>query len=216
MDFADIYIDLYEDLENLECEKWLSHPSDQTIDVVAINITEKCNKIIADRDNGNEKISAFDIREHLGIEYNLDVMDNIFIIGYPFLKRSSENILPIYKSATIASEPRFPGNINQFLVDGKTKKGMSGSPVILNMELNIQKYIHLPFNQDKKVLIGIYSGRDESDPDLYTAELGKVWSLEECLLAILNHHRPKQVDSQEAIETSFLNKCLRRIREFWD
>jgi len=119
--------------------------------------------------------------------FPLGVMQELFIIGYPQTVLAKETDTPIYKSATVASEPESTIAKGYFLADGKTKSGMSGSPVIWRKgfdAFNTQGEVHKE-EIYQPYLVGVYSGRDEADPELYTAELGRVWHLKAALTDLL-------------------------------
>lgn len=149
-------------------------------DVAAIKISQSVLRLAPSR----SMPSAFFLGNKL--PRPLEVMDDLYIIGYPNTPFLAELGQPIYKRASVASEPEMALTSGFFLADGKTKPGMSGSPVIYREGLSGRPvkgghYISI----GKPHLIGVYSGRDEDDPDLFRAELGIVWSLDETLLPLL-------------------------------
>ena len=114
------------------------------------------------------------------------IAERLFILGYPFRDRG----LPIWKQATLASEPDLARNgPHHMIVDTLSRPGMSGSPVIHRamirgevetspilpddpgegMYTNIQDF-RFPVTR----FIGVYSGRllTRSADD---AQLGIVW-----------------------------------------
>lgn len=101
-------------------------------------------------------------------------MQSCFIIGFPGLGQQYANMRsPIYKSATLAVEPDLCDPRYALLVDGKTKKGMSGSPVVFRCTCGS---LHL---------LGVYSGREIASEDLTVAELGMVWRFRDHLAPLL-------------------------------
>lgn len=104
------------------------------------------------------------------------VGDNCFVVGYPFGNYAG-NMIPIWKRASLASEPFFPvDNKPMFLLDTLTKEGMSGSAVFrrvygpatsADMTLDIQSVVKTEF-------VGIYSGRMTSN-EVGSAGLGVCW-----------------------------------------
>lgn len=159
---------------------WIEHDKKNEIDVVAIDFT-KIKDHLADH-----QLMRYNIEEE--IKYSqyttgISVMDKAFIIGFPLSTSLSPNEYPIYKGATIASEIKINDEPPIILIDGKTKSGMSGSPVILKHEISGSPEGDALMG--KSQLIGIYSGRESTSPDLTEAELGIVWKLEQCLLPIL-------------------------------
>lgn len=192
--------DYYEDNKNeMDFLKplWLEHPVNKLIDVVAIDITQHTNfPTITIKTINLESpiikpmttIEAYDLEKAFEIDNDLTVMDNVFIIGYPLKSELTPNNYPIYKGATIASEPKQYGNRPLFLVDGKTKSGMSGSPVVKKHSMYIRPNVgNLDFIDGNVELIGIYSGREIQGKDEYTAELGIVWDLKKSLGEILKN-----------------------------
>ncbi|PHN93501.1 hypothetical protein CSC80_11300 [Maribacter sp. 6B07] len=128
-----------------------------------------------------------DIDEEISKDLKIGIMDDIFVTGFPLKTNTTPNKFPIYKGATIASEPDIFNSLPMFYIDGKTKSGMSGSPVIKkdNTIKTIATPTGITLNQGRIGLAGVYSGRDRQEKDEYEAELGIVWRLKECLLPIL-------------------------------
>ena len=94
--------------------------------------------------------------------------------------------IPIWKRASIATEPSLPAfNEPCFLVDSATREGMSGSPVVA-YATSARHYPHLAVNSGEitpetillykpgLAFLGIYSGRIGVG-DLFEAQIGKVW-----------------------------------------
>ncbi|MBK8959291.1 MAG: trypsin-like peptidase domain-containing protein [Proteobacteria bacterium] len=153
--------------------RWHEHPLfGADIDVIALDIggalplgTEVC---------------PIDLERELAAEARLAVMDQAFVTGFPLRASTTPNSLPIYKSGTIASEPAVFDSQPRIYIDGKTKTGMSGSPVMVKRGLGEGRASH-----DDLRFIGVYSGRDRQEPSEFEAELGIVWPFRECLLPIL-------------------------------
>lgn len=150
-------------------------------DVAAIEITEVCSNF-----SDGYCLQTWNLEELSRPSKPLAVMDDLFIIGFPQTALTRQIKYPIYKSASIASEPEATVAEGFFLADGKTKSGMSGSPVIVRDRLTgAPSETGFKLSVGESHLVGIYSGRDEDDPDLFKAELGRIWLVEETLLAIL-------------------------------
>ena len=153
--------------------RWQEHPLfGADIDVIAIDIGTALPL--------GTQVCPIDLERELATELKLAVMDQAFVTGFPLRASTTPNSLPIYKSGTIASEPAVFDSQPRIYIDGKTKTGMSGSPVMVkraseNGEAGVE---------DLR-LIGVYSGRDRQEPSEFEAELGIVWPLRECLLPIL-------------------------------
>ncbi|MFD2943251.1 trypsin-like peptidase domain-containing protein [Flavobacterium notoginsengisoli] len=161
---------------------WIEHDRKNEIDLVAIDLTQFKNVCSLP----GFKLMAYNIEEEISYtQYTtgISVMDKVFIIGYPLSSGLSPNEYPIYKGATIASEMKNNDEPPIIFIDGKTKSGMSGSPVILKHEFSGSVEGDALFG--KTQLIGVYSGRESTSPDVTEAELGIVWKLEQCLLPIL-------------------------------
>lgn len=118
-------------------------------------------------------------------EYKESVMDDVFVIGYPWGLDGGNRLLPLYKRGSIASEPAIPQHgLPRILIDCRTAQGMSGAPVIC---------VHKGFwsasgkPDDQAIIgsvykfIGVYSGRlyDMSgahEPSPQATEIGIVWN----------------------------------------
>lgn len=174
------YIEI--DLEVRGKPTWKGHSLNEQIDVAVIDLTNMLTSMY--QGNIYEPIIAVD-------EYTkpaLSVMDTAIVAGFPSDNPAIlPNEYPIYKTCFIASEPEFSGNLPYILLDGKTKKGMSGSPVYIKFEPNMSTDLSrgISFNTGKVTLIGIYSGRDINDEALTKAELGIIWPLESCVIPII-------------------------------
>lgn len=182
--FANEYIiSLYKDDEPIVKNRlWLEHLNyGGKVDIAAIDITDycksRCNTILEIKgDECKVTMAEFDFDKHVNYNFNFKVTDDVYIVGFPFsyMSTSSDGYFPIWTKGTIASEYNkkliIPlealykeeeyHKIPAFLVDAKTKKGQSGSPVIANIK-------------DNTVLLGIYSGRTNDNSDL-----GYVWKIE--------------------------------------
>ena len=98
-----------------------------------------------------------------------------FIIGYPF--GISTGSFPIWKRASIASEPEIPiDGWPYFLVDSASREGMSGAPVIArswgSAQLEYGDHVTTPGVHSR--FLGIYSSRIGANDEL-RAQLGHVW-----------------------------------------
>lgn len=122
------------------------------------------------------------------LDHDLSLGEDCFIIGYP-RGLSGDGRTPIWKRATIASEPNntYKGDL-VFLVDTATREGMSGSPVFLvRREAALSDRNRRGIDEEKKEkLIGVYSGRIGADE--LGVQLGIVWSVE--MLRLLATHLP--------------------------
>ncbi|WP_240732151.1 serine protease [Egibacter rhizosphaerae] len=107
-----------------------------------------------------------------------DVADPVFIIGFPFGRTAGSNFAVWVRGST-ASEPEIDfDELPMFLVDARTRRGQSGSPVILHA--SGKGVVHteggslsVGTGQSTGRLLGVYSGRTSEGSDL-----GRVWRTE--------------------------------------
>lgn len=158
---------LYFDKEHCN-PKWFVHPvfKDQ-VDVVALEVTNILNANIV-------CINDFSFDDDI----SPDVGDECFVIGYPLLDEQPAS-LPIWKKASIASEPKVnQRNLPFIYVDSATRPGLSGSIVIMQ-RIGIHRMENGKLTGNSligriRVPLGIYSGRIGVE-DLGQFQLGIVW-----------------------------------------
>ena len=117
------------------------------------------------------------------IEYRenitLEITEELFVLGYP--KGISALYTPIWKKASVASEPEVPiDEMACFYIDSSTRDGMSGAPVIFYNKNGQCKTTDVLFQISNSKIFkfeGIYSGRD-SNQELGITQLGVVWKKE--------------------------------------
>jgi len=163
---------IYNDVVSILDSLWVEYPNDPTVDLACMDITEKILPIIS---QGYVDM-AFDLDNFE--EYPFKVMERVIVVGFPARESTLPNNFLVYKSAYIASEPDVTNLKPYILIDGKTKSGMSGSPVVVHHSPEASagpKGLELRFN--KYSLIGLYSGRDVTDKTLTEAELGLMWPI---------------------------------------
>jgi len=160
---------------------WLEHPKGHIVDVVALPLA-----IIPEVDfHPINALTQFPMRVSVGLD--------AFILGYPF--GIGVSTLPIWKRASIASEPEISiNNLPYFYVDTASRPGMSGSPVILYSDSG--SFIDEKGNRGISTamttrFIGIYSGRIGAEDEL-KAQLGTVWRAE-VIEQIISGARPGQI-----------------------
>jgi hypothetical protein len=118
-------------------------------------------------------------------ENRLHEGDDLFVLGYP-LGISDSRMAPIWKRATVASDPQSGWNGQPcFLIDCASRQGMSGAPVILysrhgDVREGGMRYIG---SGPVAALCGIYVGRlapseAKGSDALFEAQLGTVWKTE--------------------------------------
>ncbi|TXT37470.1 MAG: hypothetical protein FD135_3587 [Comamonadaceae bacterium] len=170
IEFSDFEIPLFDGAGN---KLWLEHPSfKERVDVVALEVCIP------------NDLSVFDIErfiEPFNENTEESVAADVFVIGYPF-GRSVEGIFPIWKRASVASEPCVDvDGLPKMLVDTASRSGMSGSPVMLYEKRAIGIGDGDPgqpgvrFSSFLMKLVGVYSGRIGVDDENIKAQLGVVW-----------------------------------------
>ncbi|MEM7598552.1 MAG: hypothetical protein AAF382_12730 [Pseudomonadota bacterium] len=125
-----------------------------------------------------KEIKIYDAYTNHVPDVELHVAKDVFVLGYP-RGMIHQGIFPIWKRASIASEPSISRDdgLPMFLVDTATREGMSGAPVFAydtgstrltngNIALSAGATRHF---------CGIYSGRYGSDVE-DGIQLGRVWS----------------------------------------
>ncbi|MBI1204560.1 MAG: hypothetical protein GC182_18820 [Rhodopseudomonas sp.] len=104
---------------------------------------------------------------------------DVFIVGFP-KGLALQEILPIWKRGTIATEFSFPvGGLPIFLVDSATREGMSGAPVYArSVGIALMDNGGVEVSPSVKTrFLGVYSGRYGAD-DEFSAQVGRVWHKE--------------------------------------
>lgn len=142
---------------------WYEHPHMKEVDIVALSLDSLLD--------GTEVI-RFITKRHIPTSgYSLGIGSDVLIIGYPLGFYDTKHYLPIPRSGTLASKYgiAFEGQAF-FLIDATLHEGMSGSPVIIPMELSEKGE---PPQTAVLEFLGIYSGNFERfGIDL---GLGQVW-----------------------------------------
>lgn len=155
------------------------------------NQIEESNRLWTTNNNENQDVACLSItRSELSPEQELycandyimdsppklKVSQSVFVLGYPV----GINIqgTPIWKKATIASEPEFRAHRGQptILIDTATKSGMSGAPVyIFSSDPYTDNRGSLVISGEQiRHFIGVYSGR--LGDNALEAQLGMVWT----------------------------------------
>jgi hypothetical protein len=112
----------------------------------------------------------------------------LFVVGYPYGLQSGID-LPLWIRGTISSEPAFywRSKLGQelplFLVDGRTREGQSGAPVIFfrppnTLFLTPERTISYTIGTQSK-LLGVYSGRAYAEDGSGSSDLGFCWRIGE-------------------------------------
>lgn len=170
--------------EHGEAPEWLEHPDHRyKVDIAVVKIEND--------DEFKSQVNCNYLAEYGGFteKFSPEVMDDVIVFGYPWNLSGGDLVLPLFKRGSVASEPIVPyGGLPRFLIDCRTAKGMSGSPVIC-----ARSGVWMPsgeFNREAliggvKNFAGVYSGRltmDDPDKDEKFAdrisEIGIVWKKE--------------------------------------
>jgi len=99
--------------------------------------------------------------------------DAVSVVGFPFGIRTGGS-LAVWATGFVASEPEVDfDDLPVFLVDCRTRKGQSGSPVVVHRNSGMVRYEdgrQRMIWQPETRFIGVYSGRINEQSDL-----GQVW-----------------------------------------
>lgn len=139
-------------------------------------------KAFARGENRLERLKAEDVQNiypPIGAE--------VFVLGYP-KGISGDTVFPIWKRASIASEPQIPIVLggrdyrSVFYIDTLTKSGMSGSPVVYLAKpgdrLHGSDGAVAEVTKAEPHVIGVYAGRDGITQEEYELSVGRVWKIE--------------------------------------
>jgi Trypsin-like peptidase domain len=161
---------------------WLEHPQfGRQVDVVALPLT-----ITADISFLTHKL------EEEPPALKVDVPDTVYIIGFPF-GIVARGKVAIWVQGSVATDIDIDyGNLPCFLVDSRTRRGQSGSPVLgyrgrAQMALMEDGDTHISDSIISR-LLGVYSGRFNEESDL-----GRVWKTS-AIIEILKRGAPGNAD----------------------
>ena len=144
--------------------------NNQMIDIAVIPLNDEMDKYILDIEDAEEPFNE---------TVNINIADEIYIIGFPFGRIGG--VLPIWKKASVASEPSLDLNdMPYYFADTATKPGMSGSPVVLyeKRPITLTESLHGKFSRHRTKIVGIYSGRIGANTENKNdAQLGRVWKV---------------------------------------
>ena len=167
--FHEFIIDLYWD-DSFEKPGWIEHPLRKIIDVIGLVVD-----VDFDISNLTFDVSSFNQHWYAG--------SYVSVIGFSF--GLSAAYYPIWISGYIATEPIIDyGGLPMFLIDSRTRPGQSGSPVVSVLRSGqtiVQDGVTLSVTGNIFELIGIYSGRINSESDL-----GRVWKVSVIREILLN------------------------------
>lgn len=150
---------------------WHQHPTlKNKIDVALIIMPDMSSKFISV--NIDEIATANDMAISIGLD--------LFVLGYP-LGFSHFIDTPIWKRASIASEPHLEGSDahRRVIVDATTRSGMSGSPVVARAYTHyLTESGEVKCSPHASRFIGIYASRPDiqgADERESSAEIGYVY-----------------------------------------
>lgn len=165
IEWENLTIDILDD--ELNNKLWLEHPvHGKSVDVVALETVIPDNYSVTTIEEAIEPHNE---------NTPLNIGNDVFILGYPF-GISSGGGLPIWKRASIASEPVIDINdLPKMFVDTASRSGMSGSPVVLKERRPVTIIDkEKGFSRNFMRFVGVYSGRIGADDEL-KAQLGIIW-----------------------------------------
>ena len=140
---------------------WLEHPTHgRTVDVVALEL------------NHTRGVEFYPYGLEDSTDIRIGVSQQVSIIGFPFGKTGG-GVFGIWVQGTIATEPDIMyDELPCFLIDSRTREGLSGSPVIFFSQGGVvPKYSGTAlYSGPVEVFLGVYSGRINEQSDL-----GYVW-----------------------------------------
>jgi hypothetical protein len=106
--------------------EWLEHPNHRfNLDIVVVKIPND--------DEFKKKVKCHCLEECKDFQedFSPSVMDDLYVIGYPWGLTGGDPVLPLYKKGSVASEPVVDyRGLPRFLIDCRTAEAMSGSPVL--------------------------------------------------------------------------------------
>jgi hypothetical protein len=148
--------------------QWYIHPeSGQSVDVIALPLPDY------------ENVELFALNTLPTVQLAVRVGMDAFIIGFPLGLEEAGVGFPVWKRASIASEPELFGKDRRYvLYDTASRPGMSGSPIVRrewnqwNMENGM---VRIGEGIGTRV-IGIYSGRLVT-PNPLDVQLGIGWPI---------------------------------------
>lgn len=182
--FQEMYFDLYNP-DGLAL--WHQHQQKNEIDVAFLNLNQSLEHLLV---RGiNELCSEYDMAIEIGNE--------VFVLGYPLGFSHFANT-PIWKRASIASEPHpeTHESRDRIMIDGTTRRGMSGAPVIMRYKTHyLTESGQIKAKSNASRFIGVYASRpapsgeptsDELESGLASHEIAYVFKSGCVLNAIQN------------------------------
>lgn len=125
----------YAKIEEIKFENfsnnWILHP-DSTVDLAILPIQPLLNAYAKNGKNLFFKAYQEDLIPNDLTKNNLEAIEDIIMIGYPFGLRDIKNDIPIVRKGITATPPYLDYNLKkEFLIDMAVFGGSSGSPVMI-------------------------------------------------------------------------------------
>ena len=151
---------------------WIEHPTlGAAADFVAFPITELPD------------VALYPYSTQYFVHQRMQPAQRVNVVGFPFGIRTGGSF-PVWATGFVASEPEIDhGGHPVFLIDCRTRKGQSGSPVIFHHSTGgvLPDETDIQATTSASWLLGIYSGRIDEKSDL-----GIVWKTH-AIAGLLDH-----------------------------
>lgn len=154
---------------------WLEHPTHgRAVDVVALEVCLDDESIHTPALNDHDEL----------VDFDPGMGDDVFVMGFPHGLSGADG-LAIWKRGSIATLPaRDIDGLPKLLIDTATRKGMSGSPVLVRRSGLIRQrgvqsdapMVDSDIIGTAEGFLGVYSGRLGDDD--FSVQLGLVWRSE--------------------------------------
>lgn len=152
--FHEQFIELYDGGRQA---MWYQHPTRSLVDIAVVNVGSLFNGHLVK--GVNELCGENNMAVEIGSQ--------IFVLGYPLAFSHFANT-PIWKRGSIASEPHSetPSSRNRIVIDATTRKGMSGSPVIMREKTHyLDESGEIRAKANASRFIGVYASRPQPTPN---------------------------------------------------
>lgn len=209
---------------------WLEHEMGGKVDIAVYPL----------HDSIQENFHIFEIEKFAKSEINEAVGKDAFILGYPFSHKelteafgqSTPYYLPVWKRASIATEPSYRLADRVILLDSLSRPGMSGAPVLISESKGVFKFPNreaytaakrfvdgdinairgldmssmTPGTEREFKLLGIYSGVI-GDTKLAQTALGRCWHVD-AIEETLTHQKKGEMPYHAPVSTPAYHKLL--------
>jgi hypothetical protein len=182
LNFHERFISLY---DSHGVAIWYQHAEKNEVDIAVLNVGQSLEGHLVR--GVNEFCTEYDMAVEVGNE--------VFVLGYPLGFSHFANT-PIWKRGSIASEPHAEtvDSKNRIVIDATTRKGMSGSPVIMRYKTHyLSENGQIKMKGNASRFIGVYASRpspgrepthDERETGLSSHEIAYVFK-SGCVQAII-------------------------------